>query len=148
VRDDDGHLREYYDFEAGQWQVAQVDPLPITVEDRMSVAASGRLELLLEADAWDSTIQFEPGIPVSLGGTLELLFGPEVDVSAQVGRSFQLFDWTGVTPIGEFHIVSPYIWDASRLYSAGEITFVGVPEASSLTLLALGLSTLLLRRRR
>jgi hypothetical protein len=75
-----------------------------------------------------------------------LCAGLPITHKIEVGRTFHVFDWTGVSPSGEFNIVSPYLWDASRLYSAGEITFAGVPEASSLTLLALGLSTLLSRR--
>ena len=31
---------------------------------------------MFDADAWDSTISFAPGIPVTLGGTLELTFAP------------------------------------------------------------------------
>jgi hypothetical protein len=78
------------------------------------------------------------------GGTIA--FADGVNLASQIGRTFHLFDWTGVAPIGEFNIVSPFLWDASRLYSAGEITMVGVPEGSSVTLLALALLSLLLRR--
>jgi hypothetical protein len=104
------------------------------------------LQLLFEADAWDSTISFEAGIPVTLGGTLDLDFAPGVDFASQVGRAFQVFDWTGVTPSGQFEITSPFQWDIANLYTAGQITFVGVPEASSLALQASGLSILFWRR--
>jgi hypothetical protein len=77
-----------------------------------------------------------------------LCAGLPITHKIEVGRSFHICDWTGVSPIGEFSIVSPYVWDASRLYTAGEITIAGVTEASSLTLLALALSSLLLRRLR
>jgi hypothetical protein len=77
---------------------------------------------VLEADAWDSTISFAPGIPATLGGTLELTFADGVDVASQVGRTFDLFDWTGVMPTGAFNVASPYAWDLSKLYAAGEVT--------------------------
>ena len=34
--------------------------------------ATGTLRLVFDADPWDSTISFAPGIPVARGGTLEL----------------------------------------------------------------------------
>jgi hypothetical protein len=34
-----------------------------------------------EADACDSTISFEPGIPVELGGTLDLAFADGVSLA-------------------------------------------------------------------
>jgi hypothetical protein len=122
--------------------------IPIHVEEQFVMDTGGMLQMIFEADAWDSTISFDSGIPVTLGGTLGLDFAPGADLASQIGRTFHIFDWTGVAPIGEFNIVSPYLWDASRLYSAGAITFAGVPEPASLTLLALGVSHLLLRRRR
>ena len=60
----------------------------------------GTLRMLFEADAWDSTISFAAGIPVTLGGTLNLSFADGTNLASQVGRSFQLFDWTGVAPTG------------------------------------------------
>jgi uncharacterized protein YjbI with pentapeptide repeats len=156
----DGHI-EGVDLAAGQMLVIRDhdgdpdptyygggDPIPIHVDDHFTMGPGGVLQMLFDADAWDSTISFDSGIPVTLGGALELAFVDGVNLASQIGRTFDLFDWTGVAPIGEFNIVSSYLWDASRLYSAGEIIFVGVPEASSLTLLALGLSSLLLRRLR
>ena len=38
------------------------------------MSEGGSLQLLFDADAWDSTISFQPGIPVTLGGNLELSF--------------------------------------------------------------------------
>ncbi len=36
------------------------------------------------------------------GGTLELLFAAGINPVSQVGRTFKLFDWTGVSPTGAF----------------------------------------------
>jgi hypothetical protein len=70
----------------------------------------GTLRMVFEADAWDSNISFAPGIPVTLGGTLELTFANDVNLASQVGRTFDLFDWTGVTLTGAFAVSSPYHW--------------------------------------
>ena len=90
--------------------------------------ATGTLRLVFDADPWDSTISFAPGIPVTLGGTLELTFAPGVDVATQSGRTIDLFDWTGVTPTGAFTVSSPYTWNLSNLYTTGEVTLTAVPE--------------------
>jgi uncharacterized protein YjbI with pentapeptide repeats len=97
-------------------------PIAIHVEDGFIANDDSTIEVRLEADAWDSTISFEPGIAVTLDGMLELSFTPDVDVAAQVGRSFALFDWTGVTPTGAFDVVSEYEWDLSSLYTSGVVT--------------------------
>ena len=93
----------------------------------------GTLRMVFEADAWDSTISFAPGIPVTLGGTLELTFADDVNLASQVGRTFDLFDWTGVNPTGAFAISSPYAWDLSNLYTTGEVTLTAVPEPQRFT---------------
>ena len=67
----------------------------------------GTLRMVFEADAWDSTISFAPGIPVTLGGTLELTFADDVNLAGEVGRTLKIFDWTGVSPTGAFAISSP-----------------------------------------
>jgi hypothetical protein len=90
--------------------------------------ATGTLRLVFDADAWDSTISFAPGIPVALGGTLELTFAPGVDVATQGGRTIDLFDWTGVTPTGTFTVSSPYTWNLSNLYTTGEVTLAAAPS--------------------
>ena len=81
---------------------------------------------MFDADPWDSTISFAPGIPVALGGTLELDFAPGVNVVTQIGRTIDLFDWTGVTPSGALTISSPYIWSLSNLYTTGEVTLTAL----------------------
>jgi uncharacterized protein YjbI with pentapeptide repeats len=119
----------------------------ITVDQQLSMGPGGTLRMVLEADAWDSTISFVPGIPVTLGGTLELIFADDVNLASQVGRTFDLFDWTGVNPTGKFAISSPYTWDLSNLYTTGEVTLVAVPEPGALVLIAAALNALVAIRR-
>jgi uncharacterized protein YjbI with pentapeptide repeats len=119
-------------------------PIPIVVDQHFTAGPTGTLEMLFDADPWDSTISFAPGIPVTLGGTLQLDFAGDVDLTTQLGRTIDVFDWAGVTPTGTFNIQSPYSWDTSKLYTTGDITLV--PEPSSLGLLALMLPALLRRR--
>jgi hypothetical protein len=99
----------------------------------------GTLRMVFEADAWDSTISFAPGIPVTLGGKLELTFAAEVNLASQVGRTFDLFDWTGVNPTGAFAVSSPYAWDLSNLYTTGQVTLTAIPEPFGLALAVVGL---------
>ena len=96
----------------------------------------GTLRMVFEADAWDSTISFAPGIPVTLGGTLELTFAADVNLASQVGRTFDLFDWTGVNPTGAFAVSSPYAWDLSNLYTTGEVTLIACPSPALYSCLA------------
>ena len=103
-------------------------PLPIVVEQHLAMDATGTLRLVFDADPWDSTISFAPGIPVALGGTLDLTFAAGVDVATQSGRTIDLFDWTGVTPTGAFTVSSPYTWNLSNLYTTGEVTLAAVPS--------------------
>src|SRR5262245_45208470 len=98
----------------------------------------GTLRMVFDADTWDSTISFAPDIPVTLGGTLELSFADNVNLATQLGRTFDLFDWTGVTPTGAFAISSPYRWDLSNLYATGQVTLAAIPEPTTLLLLLAG----------
>jgi uncharacterized protein YjbI with pentapeptide repeats len=107
-------------------------PIPITIDQHLMMGPGGTLRMVFEADAWDSTISFAPGIPVTLGGTLELTFADDVNLASQFGRTFDLFDWTGVNPTGAFAIASPYAWDLSNLYTTGDVTLTAVPEPTSL----------------
>jgi hypothetical protein len=113
----------------------------------MTMAPGGTLRMVFEADAWDSTISFAPGIPVMLGGTLELTFADYVNPASQLGRTFELFNWTGVNPTGAFAISSPYAWDLSSLYTTGQVRLTGVPEPTSLVLLLAASVPLLVARR-
>jgi hypothetical protein len=111
------------------------------------------MQLVLDGNAWGSTISFQAGIPVTLGGNLELGLAPGVDPSTLVGDSFQLFNWTGVSPSGQFQIVNDlsaegYSWNTSALYTTGDVTLV--PEPSTLLLLAvavIGLAAHVWRRK-
>jgi hypothetical protein len=122
VRDDDGGVSPYTGL--------PFDAIPITVTHSFNTDQGATLKFVLEADAWDSLISFDPGIPVELGGILELTFAADVNLTSQIGRAFQLFDWSNVSPTGAVDVVSPYTWDLSKLYTTGEVTFAaasGVP---------------------
>jgi uncharacterized protein YjbI with pentapeptide repeats len=126
---------------------APLPPIAITIDQHLAMGSGGTLRMVFEADAWDSTISFAPGIPVTLGGTLELTFADDVNLASQVGRTFDLFDWTGVTPTGAFAISSPYAWDLSNIYTTGEVTLT-IPEPICLALAAVGAFGLTFYRRR
>jgi hypothetical protein len=89
------------------------------------MANGGVLQMLFDTDGWDSTISFQPGIPVAIGGTLELVFAADVELARQVGQTFDLFDWTGVNPTGLFRVSSPYVWDLANLYTTGDVSLLG-----------------------
>jgi uncharacterized protein YjbI with pentapeptide repeats len=101
-------------------------PIPIRVENAFTIDATGTLKMQFEGDAWGSLISFAPGIVITLGGTLELDFAAGVNVAHQIGRTFRIFDWSGVLPVGSFNVSSPYAWNLSNLYTTGEITFGSV----------------------
>jgi uncharacterized protein YjbI with pentapeptide repeats len=128
-------------------------PVPINVTQTASIGPGTTMQLVLDGNAWGSTISFQAGIPVTLGGNLELGLAPGVDPSTLVGDSFQLFNWTGVSPSGQFQIVNDlsaegYSWNTSALYTTGDVTLV--PEPSTLLLLAvavIGLAAHVWRRK-
>lgn len=101
--------------------------MPVVVDQHLAMIGTGTLRIAFDADAWDSTISFHPGIPVTLGGTLELTFDSNVNLATQIGRTFDLFDWSGVAPTGVFAIASPYTWNLTNLYATGEVTLTAVP---------------------
>jgi uncharacterized protein YjbI with pentapeptide repeats len=119
------------DYDGNPAATPPVAPLPIVVDQHLTMNAAGALRLVFDADAWDSTISFAPGIPVTLGGTFELTFADDVILSSQIGRTIDVFEWTGVTATGAFNVVSPFTWDLSNLYTTGEVTLTGFGGAQS-----------------
>ncbi|MFO0901154.1 MAG: pentapeptide repeat-containing protein [Pirellulales bacterium] len=119
VRDDDG-----VSAPLPQWWLTPRSPIPVTVQDDLTMAVGGTLELRFDSDPWNSLISFAPGIPVRLGGTLDLSFAKDTDAAAQVGHSLHVFDWTGVSPTGQFTVSSLYDWDTSGLYTTGVVTLL------------------------
>jgi uncharacterized protein YjbI with pentapeptide repeats len=111
----------------GNPRLSSSSPLPITIQNGMNMGTSGKLQVIMDNDDWYSTISFQAGIPVTLGGTLELGFAPGVFTQNLLGRSVKLFDWTGVTRTGTFTINSQYTWDTSKLYDTGEATMIYDP---------------------
>jgi uncharacterized protein YjbI with pentapeptide repeats len=126
---DDGERLVFRDYDGGSFYDYPIERIPIYVLDTAIIAPCGLLQMVFEADDWGSTISFEPGIPVQLGGALELTFANGVDVATQVGRTLHVFDWTGVEPMGTFTLTSPYLWDLSELYSTGEVRLTGTGSA-------------------
>jgi uncharacterized protein YjbI with pentapeptide repeats len=102
------------------------DLAPVHIEDGATMNPSSTLELRFDADEWNSTISFEAGIAVTLDGILDLTFADDVNILSQVGRTLDLFDWTGVVPSGTFTVAGDYEWDLTNLYTTGEVTLLGV----------------------
>ena len=101
--------------------------MPIHVTGGMTVAAGGTLQVVFDGATWGSTISFDPGIPVSLGGVLDLEIAAGANLASILGHPIQVFDWTGVSPAGQFAQIaaSPlpvrFSWDTSALYTSGSI---------------------------
>ncbi len=142
----DGELLVVSDYEGKAY--AELDVVPITVDQHLTMAPGGTLRMVFEADAWDSTISFAPGIPVTLGGTLELTFADDVNLATQLGRTLKIFDWTGVTPTGAFAVSSPYAWDLSNLYTTGQVTLTAIPEPATPMMFIVALLAMLTHQRR
>jgi uncharacterized protein YjbI with pentapeptide repeats len=102
-------------------------PIDIKVDQHFAMSTGGTLKIELSADAWNSTISFAPGISVALDGTLELGFATGDSHVNQIGRTFDLFDWSGVTPAGNFVVSSTYTWNLDNLYTTGEVTLLAIP---------------------
>jgi uncharacterized protein YjbI with pentapeptide repeats len=130
-----GELLDVRDYDGDLRYEPALPPIPITIDQHLSMAPGGTLRMVFEADVWDSTISFAPGIPVTLGGTLELTFAADVNPASQLGRTFDLFDWTGVAPTGAFAVSSPYAWNLSNLYTTGEVTLTAIPEPDTVVLM-------------
>lgn len=137
-----------YDGDAHENDPYTIPPIPISARGSAKIATGGTLQLAFEADDWNSTITFESGIPVTLGGVLELTFTADTNVAGQIGRTFLVFNWNGVAPTGEFDVESPYVWDTSKLYTTGEITLAAVPEPAGMALLVVAILFAIALRRR
>jgi hypothetical protein len=115
----------------------------------MSLDPESTLQMIFEDNDWGSTISFEAGIEVGLGGTLELGFAEDANRDDLIGTTFALFDWDGANVTGTFDkiVAEPgTIWDTSNLYTTGEVSLV--PEPSTLVLLLIAIGALAARRRR
>ncbi|MCO6043601.1 pentapeptide repeat-containing protein [Aeoliella sp. ICT_H6.2] len=130
-----------------------IGDIPIVVTQAMSIHTDGTLRIVFEDDQWGSTVHYESAIPVELAGTLELLFDGHVAPRRLIGTTFQLFNWTGVDPHGEFAtiVADPRAtWDTSALYTTGEVTLVSaVPEPAGVFLawVAIGLAAWVVQAR-
>lgn len=123
VRDDDGLSGPL----PHQWWTLPRAPIPVTIRNHLSMSSDSAIQLVFDADAWDSTISFAAGTVTTLGGKLDLAFSKQADAAAQVGHTLDLFDWNGVAPVGVFTVVSPYEWDLTQLYVTGEVTLLAAP---------------------
>jgi uncharacterized protein YjbI with pentapeptide repeats len=113
--------------------------IPITVLGQMAMGPGASLAIVLDGQPWGSTISFAPGISVSLAGELDLTPAAGVALGDLIGDTFQLFDWSSVSPDGRFQVVADSGWDLSRLYTSGQVTFVGqVPEPCTFAMLGMG----------
>ncbi len=106
--------------------------IPIHVLQGMSMNPGTSLAFQLDGNPWGSTISFAAGIPVTLGGNVELGLAPGVDPTGLLGQFFQLFNWTGVSPSGQFaQVVSDlptrYLWNTSALYTFGGVALTISP---------------------
>jgi uncharacterized protein YjbI with pentapeptide repeats len=144
-----GGLLVVRDYDGGEprWWRDSIPPIPITIDEHLTMDAGGTMRMVFEADAWDSTISFAPGIPVTLGGTLELTFADNIDLTTQLGRTLKIFNWTGVDPTGAFAISGPYAWDLSNFYTTGEVKLTAIPEPTPFVLFAFAAAVLFVTRR-
>ena len=114
--------------------------LGITVGKQFAVDVDGLLIVGLEDEQWGSTIDFDAGIGVDFGGTLEIelrgdfLPMPRRSVgncsTSPASRPWGGFD-TYVLPS-----VANGQWDTSHLMNDGVLSFNAVPEPSAILLLA------------
>jgi uncharacterized protein YjbI with pentapeptide repeats len=117
-------------LKAGERLVVRNNPIAITVTGAMNLAEGSELEMRLDESAWDSTVSFQAGISVTLGGTLLLTPADGVAGGSLLGRTFDLFNWND-SPAEDNRfdaVVSMpgYVWDMSKLYTTGEVTLTSI----------------------
>ncbi len=116
------------------------NPIPLGVKIvGLTAQIDGILELILDESEWESTIVFDPGAQVMLGGVLKLAFDELASPSAAAGRFYDLFDWPIGTLSGEFDVVTDpnQVWDLSALYTTGTVQLLSVvPEPSTMVIVA------------
>jgi uncharacterized protein YjbI with pentapeptide repeats len=101
--------------------------IPITVESEMIVDPAGTLRMVFSDYSWGSPITFQPGVNVTLDGSLELLFADGVEPADLIDATFDLFDWEGATVTGTFDQIvtaANVVWNTSNLYTSGTVTLV------------------------
>ena len=120
---------------ANSWLIVRdysgASQIPIRVTEGMTVSSTGTLLIQLQGN-WGSTISFDPGIPVILNGNLALGVAAGIDPAGLVGTDFRVFNWTGVSPGGQFTLVSDLpvglSWNTSGLYTTGHVVLTGSPQ--------------------
>jgi uncharacterized protein YjbI with pentapeptide repeats len=107
--------------------------IPIHILQGMSMSPETSLVFQFDGAPWRSTISFDSGIPVTLGGNIELGVASGVDPTSLLGDSFHLFDWSSISPSGQFANVindlpAGFLWNTSQLYTTGDVTLVPEPS--------------------
>jgi uncharacterized protein YjbI with pentapeptide repeats len=101
--------------------------IPIHIIQGTSMNPGTSLVFQFDGNPWGSTISFDSGISVTLGGNLELGVAGGVNPVGLLGDTFQVFDWTGVSPSSQFgqilsDLPAGYRWNTSDLYDLGQVT--------------------------
>jgi autotransporter-associated beta strand protein len=105
--------------------------LPIHVTGGAAIASSGSLQVVFDGPIWRSTMSFDSTSSVALNGNLDLQVASGVNLTTLLGQDLKLFDWTGVTPSGQFaqitsHLPAGYAWNTSALYTTGIVDLTQV----------------------
>ena len=96
----------------------------IRIEEQVVLGDESVTQLIFDDNDWQSTLFFEADIPVQFGGTLQLSFEDDVDVTDQVGREIQILNFGAADVQGEWNIAGQQEWDVSSLYETGAITLL------------------------
>lgn len=112
--------------------------LAVHVYKKMEIQPDATLRFIL-SEAWTAPLIVH-GFSPDLQGILDLRFDEGVDVSAMLGKTFDLFDWNGsLLDDSRFSRITTNgcQWDLTNLYTTGEITVI--PEPATLLLLSAGI---------